>query len=334
MSVSVSFNALRVLETSGGFQRDIMVRHTDDLPEGEVLVRVHYSSLNYKDALSASGHKGVTRRYPHTPGIDAAGIVAHSEAPGMTAGQPVIVTSYDLGMNTDGGFGEYIRVPAAWVVPLPDGMSLKDSMVLGTAGFTAGLALYKLERNGLDPNDGPVVVTGASGGVGSLAVAMLANRGYEVVAISGSPEAHDRLRQLGATDVLPREAVDDSSGRPLLKSQWAGAIDTVGGNTLATLIKSCRREGSVAVCGLVGSHELNLTVYPFILNGANLLGIDSATCPMPLRSRIWQLLADAWRIRLPESMVTTVSLEQLDPWIDLILQGKTTGRIVVDLISQ
>ncbi len=229
MQATTRFRAFRTIETEQGFHGEIMHRQIGDLPAGEVLVRVHYSSLNFKDALSATGHKGVTRTYPHTPGIDAAGIVVHSDAPRIQTGQEVIVTSYDLGMNTDGGFGEYIRVPAGWVVPLPSEMNLRQSMILGTAGFTAGLALYKMERCGLDPGEGPVVVTGASGGVGSLAVALLAKRGYDVWAVSGTPEAHDLLRQLGADTILNRDDANDDSGRPLLTGQWVGAIDTVGG---------------------------------------------------------------------------------------------------------
>ncbi|MDP5168692.1 MAG: YhdH/YhfP family quinone oxidoreductase [Bacteroidia bacterium] len=330
----MTFRAIRVLETREGFRREMVQRQLTDLPEGEVLIRVHYSSLNYKDALSATGHKGITRTYPHTPGIDAAGVVVESTHPDIKPGQKVIVTSYDLGMNTDGGFGEYIRVPASWVVGLPQSMTLFESMVLGTAGFTAALALYKLERNGLNPSDGPVVVTGASGGVGSLAVALLVKRGYEVAAVSGSPAAYDMLRQLGAHEILPREAVNDTTGRPILKSRWAGAIDTVGGNTLATLLKTSRREASIAVCGLVASPELPTTVYPFILNGVNLLGIDSATYPMPLRKQLWSLLANKWSLPQMHSLTTEVPLDQLDPYVEEMLRGNTQGRIVVDLTKK
>ncbi len=325
--MAAKFRALRVEAVAGGYERAIVERSTDDLPSGDLLIRVHYSSLNYKDALSATGHRGITRQYPHTPGIDAAGVVVESASLAFGAGEEVLVTGFDLGMNTDGGYGGYIRVPAEWAVPLPAGMSLEESMVLGTAGFTAGLALLKLETNGLHPGAGPVVVTGASGGVGSLAVSILAARGYEVWAGSGKPEARAMLLELGAREVIPREELNDQSGRPLLKSRWAGAIDTVGGNTLATLLKSVRREGSVAVCGLVSSHELSTTVYPFLLNGANLLGVDSATCPKAWRNRVWELLAGPWQCGPVHS--ASISLDELDPYFSLILAGRTQGRIVI-----
>lgn len=331
MQATTRFRAFRTIETEQGFHREIMHRQIGDLPAGEVLVRVHYSSLNYKDALSATGHKGVTRRYPHTPGIDAAGEVVSSQDPTFAKGDEVIVTSYDLGMNTDGGFAEYIRVPAAWVIPKPESLSLKAAMVLGTAGFTAGLGLFKMERNGLQPDRGPVVVTGASGGVGSMAVGIMAKRGYEVAAVTGSPEAHDFLRQLGATELISREEAIDQSGKPLLRGRWAGAIDTVGGEMLASILKSCLREASVAVCGLVGSPKLPATVYPFILNGANLLGVDSATIGMETRRRVWELLAGPWSLDQLDDIHQEISLEQLDDYIDLILAGKTRGRIIIRL---
>ena len=325
--MAITFRALRVEPVAGGYERSIVERSSDQLPPGDLLIRVQYSSLNYKDALSATGHRGITRQYPHTPGIDAAGVVLESSSREFPVGQEVLVTGFDLGMNTDGGFGGCIRVPAGWAVPLPEGMSLEQSMVLGTAGFTAGLALFKLETNGLHPGAGPVVITGASGGVGSLAVSLLAARGYEVWAGSGKPEARNMLLELGAREVIPREELDDQSGRPLLKSRWAGAIDTVGGNTLATLLKSVQREGSVAVCGLVSSHELSTTVYPFLLNGANLLGVDSATCPASWRNRVWELLAGPWKPGPVKS--TTITLDELEPYFSLILAGRTQGRIVI-----
>lgn len=330
--LSQNFDAYRVFEEGQDtFTRSIVSRKIDDLPKGDVIIRVHYSSLNYKDALSASGNKGVTRNYPHTPGIDASGVVAQSNSPSFQEGQEVIVTSYDLGMNTDGGFGEYIRVPAEWVVPLPKELNLQSAMTLGTAGFTAGLALHKMESIGQKPEMGPVAVTGASGGVGSLSVAILAKAGYEVHAVTGKEEAHDYLRKLGAKEIFPRDHAKDESKRPLIRSKWAGAIDTVGGSTLATLLKACSREGSVASCGLVGSPKLEMTVFPFILNGANLLGVDSATCHASLRKDIWQRLATSWSVPHLSEIATEITLNDLDEYIGLILKGKTKGRIVVKL---
>lgn len=324
------FPALRITEEADGtFSRRIISRNIEDLPEGEVLIKVAYAALNYKDALSASGHKGVTRKFPHTPGIDAAGTVVESSASAFLPGQEVLVTSYDLGMNVDGGFGAYIRVPASWVVPKPMALSLQNSMVLGTAGFTAALALYKMQLMGQTPSMGPVIVTGATGGVGSMAVGLLAHAGYEVIASTGKETAKDYLKELGATAFLSREEVNDESGKPLTRSRWAGAIDTVGGNTLATLIKACKSNGNIAACGLVGSPRLQTTVYPFIINGVNLLGVDSATCPMPLRLQVWNKLATEWTGEELGKIAQFCSLEELNPYIDQILAGKVVGRVVV-----
>jgi putative YhdH/YhfP family quinone oxidoreductase len=327
-----TFDALVVHETEDGqFERRIEERTLADLPGGEVLVRVHYSSLNYKDALSATGHRGVTRSYPHTPGIDAAGVVEESAVDAFRPGDEVIVTSYDLGMNTPGGWGQYVRVPAGWVVPLPRGLSLRESMIYGTAGFTAGLSVLKLVEHGLEPADGPVLVTGATGGVGSLAVGILARAGYRVAAATGKPGEEEFLRDLGAAEVIPRDEVRDESGRPLLKGRWAGAVDTVGGEYLATILKSLDYGRAATCCGLVASADLPTTVYPFILRGVSLLGIDSQACPMDRRQRVWQKLAGAWKLAPLERLATERALETLEPEIDRILQGQQRGRIVVDL---
>ncbi len=257
----------------------IKTRSVDQLPAGEVLVKVHYSALNYKDALSSIGNKGVTRNYPHTPGIDAAGTVAASEHADFAVGDEVIVTSYDLGMNTDGALAEYIRVPAAWVIKRPQNLSLKEAMMFGTAGLTAGLMMDALVRNGVTTERGPVLVTGATGGVGSLAVAMLAKAGFSVTAVTGKADAAEFLKSLGASEVVGREAIIETE-RPMLKEQWAGVIDVVGGDMLASAIKRPLR--SVVTCaGLVGSPELHTTVFPFILRGVSLIGIDSAETAMP-----------------------------------------------------
>jgi len=327
-----TFNALRVTEDdSGNFYRTITTRNIADLPEGDVLVRVNYAALNYKDALSATGNKGVTKQYPHTPGVDGAGIVEESKHPDFYQGDKVIVTGYDLGMNTDGAFAEYIRVPARWVVPLPNGLSLKESMIIGTGGITVGIGLHKMEMMGQKPDHGPIVVSGATGGVGSMAVAILSRAGYEVIAATGKEEATSYLKSIGATEVVDREFINDDSSRPLMKPKWAGAIDTVGGNTLATLLKGCKPKGNVASCGLVGTPNLSTTVFPFILNGINLLGLDSASLPMEQRKGLWNKLASEWRVSDLEKLATICSLEELDPYIDKILKGETRGRVIVEM---
>lgn len=314
-----------------GFIRRIQEKKIHDLPEGDVLIKVHYSSLNYKDALSAAGNKGVTRRYPHTPGIDASGTVAESRDPAFEQGDEVLVTGYDLGMNTPGGYGQYIRVPSDWVVPLPADLSLKTSMVYGTAGFTAGLSLDKLIEAGVAPDDGDILVTGASGGVGSMAVALLSHCGYSVVAVSGKSQAAEMLTALGARQILGREAVTDTTGKPLLIQRWAACVDTVGGNVLSYVLRSTRRHGVVTCCGNVASADLNITVYPFILRGISLMGIDSATTEMPLRSKIWNNFAGPWRLPNLDRFSSTIALEDLDEHIERILAGGQMGRRVVDM---
>jgi acrylyl-CoA reductase (NADPH) len=327
-----TFSAMVVRETAHGqYVRKIEERHLDDLPAGDVLIAVQYSSLNYKDALSATGNKGVTRHYPHTPGIDAAGEVVESRAEGLKPGDPVLVTGYDLGMNTAGGFGQYIRVPADWVVKLPDGLSLHESMIYGTAGFTAGLSLHHLTAAGITPGDGEVLVTGATGGVGSLAVALLHRAGYPVTAASGKSDQHDFLTRLGANRIIDRESLVDTSNRPLLGKQWAAAVDTVGGNILSTVIRSTRPHGVVTCCGNVASAELHLTVYPFILRGVRLMGVDSATCPREIRMAVWQRLAREWKPASLVQLSSDIPLAALDQHIDLILKGRQTGRRVVAL---
>ncbi len=326
------FKALVVRETDDRkFVRKIEECRVDNLPPGDVLIAVQYSSLNYKDALSANGNRGVTRRYPHTPGIDAAGLVAASSVPAFKPGDAVFVTGYDLGMNTPGGFGGYVRVPAGWVVPLPPQMSLRESMVYGTAGFTAGLSVTALIKNGVKPESGDILVTGASGGVGSLATALLARQSYIVTAVSGKPDAIDFLKSLGARAVIPRAEVLDTSGKALLKTRWAGVVDTVGGEMLTTAIKSTHAQGAVACCGNVASHDLHLTVYPFILRGVSLCGVNSAECPMSLRRKVWQRLAVEWKPEQLKSLADEITLNDLDDRIDRILQGGLRGRTLVRL---
>jgi putative YhdH/YhfP family quinone oxidoreductase len=324
------YKALYISETpEGNFIQEISTLTTDQLTDKGILIRVLFSSLNYKDALSASGNKGVTRRYPHTPGIDAAGIVAKSNHPDIKEGDEVIVTGYDLGMNTFGGFGEYINVPDSWIVPKPTGMSFKECMTLGTAGFTAALAVHHLLRSGQRKENGPVLVTGATGGVGSWGITLLSHLGFEVIAASGKPEQTDFLRKLGAKTVIGRSETDDMSGKALLRPKWAGAIDTVGGNILATVLKSCSEHGNIAVCGNVASPQLNTTVFPFILNGVNLLGVNSATTPMELRRTLWQKLNEEWKTSLPDDAVIETDLMGLPEYIRQILTGRITGRVVL-----
>jgi putative YhdH/YhfP family quinone oxidoreductase len=319
---------------AGAIQAQVAQVAADALPPGDVLIEVAWSSLNYKDALSAQGHPGVTRKFPHVPGIDLAGRVLESRSSAYRAGDEVLVTGYGLGMDHWGGFAARARVPADWVVPLPAGLSLRESMIYGTAGFTAALCLDALLAHGLAADRGEVVVTGASGGVGSVAVALLGHQGFRVAAVTGKPEASDLLMRLGAARVIPRTDVDDSSSKPLLAARWAGAIDTVGGNTLATLLRSTERGGCVAACGLVGGIDLKLTVYPFILRGVALEGIDSAECPRDKRLAIWQQLAGAWKPPVLQTLATEVTLDDLAGKIEDILAGRSTGRVLVQPVTK
>ncbi|MEN1937076.1 YhdH/YhfP family quinone oxidoreductase [Paenibacillus sp. 102] len=328
-----SFRAILINEKEENqFERTLVERDITDLPQGEVLIRVHYSSLNYKDALSATGNRGVTRNYPHTPGIDAAGEVISSQDPSFKKGDQVIVTGYDLGMNTSGGFGQYIRVPASWVISLPEGLSLKESMMYGTAGFTAALSVHKLMLSGVTPDMGNILVTGATGGVGSVAVNILAKLGYEVVAATGKVEEKEMLLHLGAKEIIHRDEMNDESGKPILKGIYAGVIDTVGGNTLATALKIVQYGGSVTTCGNVAGHEFKASVYPFILRGINLLGIDSVQCPMTVRKQIWSMLGDEWKNLNLLSYTTECTLEELNDKFERILQGELKGRTIVTLL--
>ncbi|PTU73431.1 YhdH/YhfP family quinone oxidoreductase [Pseudomonas mangrovi] len=327
-----SFKALQVSETAQGvFERRIVERELAELPAGEVLIRVRYSSLNYKDALSASGNRGVTRNYPHTPGIDAAGVIEQSSVAELAVGDEVIVTGYDLGMNTSGGFAQYIRVPAAWVIRRPAGLSLREAMLLGTAGLTAALCVDKLEQAGLTPVAGPVVVTGASGGVGSIAVALLASLGYDVAASTGKPEQAEFLRQLGARQIVARSELQEGCEKALLKERWAGAVDTVGGDILFNVVKSLRYGGSAACCGLTAGMSFKGSVAPFILRGVNLLGVDSVELPLVVKASMWDKLSLQWKLGNLESLAEEVTLEQLPAAIEQILAGQMVGRVLVRL---
>jgi acrylyl-CoA reductase (NADPH) len=329
---STSFKALIILENSEKqYLRTIAQRQVSDLPAGEILVKVYYSSLNYKDALSSVGNKGVTRNYPHTPGIDAAGVIEKSDSPDFKVGEEVIVTSYDLGMNTSGGLAEYIRVPPSWVIRLPEGMSMREAMIHGTAGFTAGMCINALINNGLSPEKGKVLVTGSTGAVGTMAVAILKKLGFEVTALTGKPEVSEWLKQVGASEIISREAMNDTSGRPMLKSVYAGVVDTVGGNILATALKSLTYGGAVAACGLVNSPELHTSVFPFILRGNSLFGIDSAECPMPLRKEIWKKLANEYKPEDVEILAHEITLEEVPTQLDVMLKGGSIGKSLVKM---
>jgi alcohol dehydrogenase len=324
-----TFKALLVEKTDAGFERSIVERNVVDLPEGDVLIDVRYSSLNFKDGLSATGNPGVTRNFPHTPGIDAAGVVLESQSGEISVGDEVIVTGFDLGMNTSGGFGERIRVPAGWVVPKPDGLTLEQSMILGTAGFTAALCVHKLEAAGMTPDAGPVLVTGATGGVGSVAVMLLARLGYPVTAVTGKASQHDFLKSIGATDIISREDARAGADRPLGKETWGGAVDTVGGEILFNAVKSLKYGCSLAACGLVDSPAIPATVLPFILRHVNLLGVDSVELPLAQKAEIWQKLAGPWQLSDLSSLRESLTLDTLSPAIDRILAGEMVGRGVL-----
>lgn len=327
----MQFNALVISEVAEKiFECKLTTKNLSDLPDNEVLIRVKYSTLNFKDALSVSGNKGVTRNFPHTPGIDAAGEVVESKVSDFKTGDLVLVTSYDLGMNTSGGLAEYISVPAAWVIKLPLGLSLYESMINGTAGLTAAMSINALRNYGI--LSGRIVVTGASGGVGSMAVAMLAQLGYEVIAATGKPKAAEFLKNVGATEIIGREAVDDSSGRPILKPAYQGGIDTVGGNILTTVLKSLHPQGAVACCGLVASSNFSSSIFPFILRGNALFGVDSAECSMSLRQEIWQHIATDWKpANLQKVVVEEIDLEAVPSRLQKMLNGQLMGKTVVKI---
>ena len=326
-----SFRCYLVRKTGKGtIEAGIEKRPLFELPAGEVLVRVALSSLNYKDAMAATGHPGVARRFPHVPGLDVVGEVVESNSDEYRPGQVVLVTSHELGVERWGGWAEYVRLPAEWLLPLPEGLSVEQSMILGTAGLTAGLCVQALQHAGVGTDAGEVVVTGATGGVGCMAVKILAKLGYTVVAVSGKLEKHAWLLEQGAARVVPREEMLAPSPKPLLPARWAGAVDTVGGDMLATLVRSARHDACIACCGVVGGSELALTVYPFILRGVTLAGIDSAWCSRERRQEVWGLLTGDWQLDGLEALATRISLSQLSEYVSHILAGKICGRVIVD----
>lgn len=334
MNRSAQYKALVARkDRSGEISLHVEECSTENLPDHNVLVRVHYSSLNYKDALSASGNPGVTKKYPHTPGIDAAGVVEESDSSRFKKGDNVIVTSYDLGQNTPGGFGQYIRVPDDWIVPLPDGLSLKESMILGTAGFTAAYGIKKIVDYGITPDDGKVLVSGATGGVGSLAVAILSKLSYKVIAATGKGDKHNFLKQLGASEVIHRDSIYADSKSPLLTSRWIAGIDTVGGEMLDNILRQTAHNGLISCCGNILGGSLNTSIYPFILRGIGLMGIDSGICLMENRFEIWEKLSKEWKPQVLESFYRECRLEELKDEIHAILNGKQTGRVVVSHVT-
>lgn len=327
-----TFKALMINKTEDDFAVKMQELTLNDLPDGEVLIKVSYSSVNYKDGLASIPEGKIVRSFPFIPGIDLAGVVVRSEDPRFQEGDEVIATSYEIGVSHYGGFSEYARIPADWVVPLPKGLTLKEAMVYGTAGFTAGLSVYRLEENGLSPDKGKVLVTGATGGVGSIAVSILAKRGFDVVASTGKASEHDYLKRIGAKEVISREEVAGEKLRVLDKQLWAGAVDPVGGKTLAAVLSKMLYNGSVAVSGLTGGGDVPTTVFPFILRGVNLLGIDSVYCPMETRTEIWRRLASDYK---PDHLLDTinqeVTLEELPQYLSAILKGEVRGRTIVKI---
>ncbi len=302
-----------------------------DAQEKHVRIRVGFSSLNYKDAMAATGHTGIVRNFPHIPGIDAAGTVIESDDDRFIAGDSVLVTGYELGVNHFGGWAEEVYVPSGWVVTCPGTLSAYEAMSLGTAGFTAAQCVSALQSHAITPESGRVVVTGATGGVSTIAISILIKLGYDVVAVTGKLSQHEKLRSRGVAEVLTRDQFIDDSSKPLLKGNYAAAVDTVGGKFLETILKSISYRGCVTACGMTGGTEIHCTVFPFLLRGITLCGIDSAMCPMPSRLQIWQRLANDWKPDDLQTMTTTTSLDEIDFWVDRLLKGEVAGRVVVEI---
>lgn len=327
-----TFKALVADKQEQGFTLGVRELTPDDLPQGELLIRVRYSGVNYKDSLATLPNSTVVRTYPMVPGIDLAGEIVSSEDPRFKEGDEVIATSYGIGVTQYGGYSEYARIPAKWAVPLPQGLTMKEAMVIGTAGFTAALSIQRLEENGLTPAAGKTLVLGATGGVGSFAVALLAARGYEVEASTGKASEHGYLKRLGATSIIGRDEVLGEEGKPLGAQRWAAAIDPVGGEPLAAVLSQIAYGGSVATSGLTGGTKVPTTVMPFILRGVNLLGIDSVQCPMEPRLRTWQRLATDMKLADYEAFVQQeIGLAQLPAVLPTLLQGQARGRTIVRL---
>jgi acrylyl-CoA reductase (NADPH) len=325
-----AFRAFQAVTDGGSIERGVVTMSADDLPADGVLVEIHWSSVNYKDGLAASPTGKVARISPIVPGVDLAGVLV-DDAGALSAGTPVLAHGYDLGVSRHGGFAQYARVPAEWLVPIPDGLSAREAMIVGTAGFTAAMSVIALEEHAVTPDRGPVLVTGATGGVGSTAVGMLARLGYEVIASTGKPQSSDFLTTLGASSVIDRAELAEESKRPLESMVWAGAVDCVGGVTLANVLKKIQYGGSVAASGLTGGNGLPATVLPFILRGVNLLGIDSVMTPIERRRTVWQRIASDLRPGDLDRIGHDISLDELDGVLTAILNGEAQGRWVVDV---
>ncbi|MCA1022440.1 NADPH:quinone oxidoreductase family protein [Halobacillus litoralis] len=332
--MSEAFKAFVVNKTEDDFTADIQSLTLNDLPDGDVTIQVHYSSVNYKDGLASIPQGKIVQSYPFVPGIDLAGTVVSSDDSRYEEGQKVIVTSYELGVSHFGGYSEYARVPGDWIIPLPENLSLSEAMVFGTAGFTAALSVHKLEQAGVKPEDGSILVSGATGGVGSMAVAMLKKRGYHVTASTGKESEHDYLKHLGAQDIIPREELSPEKVRALSKQRWAGAVDPVGGKTLATILSETKYGGAVAVSGLTAGTSVPTTVFPFILRSVNLLGIDSVYCPIETRKTIWNRIADDLKPEGLDEMKNEITFDQLPQTLSDILEGKTRGRTIVKVTEE
>lgn len=327
-----TFKALVVEETSDvNFNKSIQERSITDLPDNDLLIEVHYSSLNYKDAMSASGNKRITKNYPHTPGIDAAGIVISDKSGTFKEGQEVVVFGYDLGMDTAGGLGQMISIPADWAITCPEALTLKEAMIYGTGGLTAALSVQKLEKMGAKPSDGAVAVTGATGGVGSISIAILNHLGYDVIAFSGKPEQSDHLKSLGASEVRHRDTINEIGSKPIGRELWAHAIDTIGGDYLANLLKQTKAGGAVTSCGLAAAPEFTMTVMPFITRAVSLLGIDSVYIPLDDKKAIWQRVATDMKLPNLEQYCEEITLEQTPEYLDRFIASKTVGRYVVNV---
>ncbi|MCM3676763.1 acryloyl-CoA reductase [Peribacillus simplex] len=326
------FDALVVNKQDDQFTVNIQHLSLDDLPQGEVLIRVHYSGVNYKDSLASIPNGNIVSSYPIVPGIDMAGVVVSSGDSHFKEGDEVIATSYGIGVSQSGGFSQFARVPAEWIVPLPEGLTMKEAMIIGTAGFTAALSVLRLEENNLTPEQGSILVTGATGGVGSFAVSILSKLGYSVEASTGKESEHGYLKEIGATTIVSREDVYDGKLRALGKQKWSGAVDPVGGKPLASVLSQIKYGGAVAVSGLTAGTSLPATVFPFILRGVNLLGIDSVNCPMDTRLKVWHRLATDFKPEHLEQLVQQeITLEELPDVLPTLLKGEARGRTIVKL---
>jgi len=322
-----------IIEEKSSFIRSIRTKSIFDLPEGEVIINVKYSSLNYKDALSIVGNKGITRKYPHTPGIDAAGVVVESTSSKFKKDDKVLCTGYDLGMNTSGGYSQYIRIPANWIIKCPSNLSLRTTMIIGTAGFTAMNAVMEIMNHNVKPADGKILVSGATGGVGIIAVLFLSHLGYEVIASSGKTEYFSLLQKAGAKEIISRATLSETNSKPLAVQKWIAAIDTVGGNVLTNILKTTSNYGIVATCGNVISTELKTSIFPFILRGVRLIGLASAEMPLNKKQAIWDFINEKFYNLDFEFFTKEIKLEELSPEIDKIIKGNQVGRVLISLLE-